>query len=103
MLFKKCAKTILFGLLAFSSVIVHADPNYEDAKLFREHLRKAEHGDPKAQFNVGNGYFLGVGVEKNLDQALAWHRKSAEQGNDWSQAILGAAYYGGEGMPKEVG
>lgn len=84
----------LLGLLFFTSVTARADHAHEEIKLFRDYMAKAEQGDPKAQVNVANSYYLGTGVDKDIKQALVWYRKAAEQGNDWGQVILGTAYYG---------
>lgn len=53
--------------------------NYEDAvKQWREPALK---GDADAQFNLGQAYKLGRGVNTDLDLALSWYRKAAEQGH----------------------
>ena len=39
----------------------------------------AEQGDPEAQFNLGSMCEKGLGVERNLELAIDWYRKSAEQ------------------------
>ncbi|MBQ6829013.1 MAG: sel1 repeat family protein, partial [Thermoguttaceae bacterium] len=45
---------------------------------FENMLRLAEAGDAFAAFKVAGCYVNGAGVEKNLDEAGAWIRKSAE-------------------------
>lgn len=39
----------------------------------------AEHGNRMAQYNLGRCYEEGVGVDKDLDQAMMWYRKAANQ------------------------
>lgn len=38
-------------------------------------------GDADAQFNLGQAYKLGRGVDANLDTALNWYKKAADQGH----------------------
>lgn len=47
------------------------------AELF---CKAAEQGLADAQFLLGSLYADGEGVEKDMNQATAWYRKSAEQG-----------------------
>lgn len=52
---------------------------YEDAvKAWR---KPAMDGDADAQFNLGQAYKLGRGVQTDLDIALDWYRKAAAQGH----------------------
>ena len=48
----------------------------------------AEQGDPFAQYNLGNCYLDGEGVEKDMEKALSLFKKSAEQGNGEAQNLL---------------
>ena len=41
---------------------------------------QADRGDARAQFALGNLYFLGTGTRRDLIKAARWHRKAAEQG-----------------------
>src|SRR5689334_1073322 len=45
-----------------------------------------EHSD--AQFNLGNCYYYGFGVEKDFKEAVKWFQLSAEQGNSYAQILL---------------
>ncbi len=68
----------------------------------QEKIRKAaEHGDAKAQFNLGNMYYEGKGVTKDDAQAAAWYRKAAEQGDANAQNNLGMMYDIGLGVTKD--
>lgn len=40
----------------------------------------AEQGDAEAQCIVANMYHLGLGLEKNILEAVEWYEKSAKQG-----------------------
>lgn len=39
----------------------------------------AEQGYELAQYNMGNMYFYGLGVEKDTEQAIKWYQLAAKQ------------------------
>ena len=41
----------------------------------------AEQGDAVAQFNLGQMYRTGRGVQQNSETAVMWYTKAAEQGD----------------------
>lgn len=49
----------------------------------------AERGDPDAQFNLGQAYKLGRGVNADMQIAQTWYQKAAQQGHEQAQANLG--------------
>ena len=49
---------------------------------------KAKQGDANAQYNLGEFYENGYGVEKDYEKAAYWFQKSAEQGNVHAQDKL---------------
>jgi len=55
-----------------------------------------------AQYQIGNFYAEGLGVKKNLIEAINWYKLSAEQGFTYAQFNLGGMYYRGEGIEKNV-
>ena len=61
----------------------------------------AEAGDAEAQFKLGEMYYVGDGLEKDLHKAAKWYERSAEQGNAKSQHMIGLAYYYGNGVEKD--
>ena len=61
----------------------------------------AEQGNPEAQFALGTMYRDGQGVEKDLEQTLAWWKKAAELGNVDAQFALGNIYSGGYGVARD--
>ena len=63
--------------------------------------RMAERGDAFAQYNLGNCYFDGEGVEQDEEEAAKWFLKSAEQGNAMAQYRLGDCYYTGVGVEQD--
>ena len=60
-----------------------------------------EDADADMQFNIGNCYYFGDGVEENLEKAVYWYSKAAEQGNAEAQCCLGNCYYLGEGVEED--
>lgn len=62
----------------------------------------ARQGYPLAECQVGYFYSEGLGVEKNLEQALYWTRRAAAHG-DWdAQYNLGEYYEAGTGVPQDM-
>ena len=59
----------------------------------------AEGGDQFAQWNLGNCYLKGQGVEQDYNKAFKWYLLSAKQGNKKAQHDLGVMYDLGEGIP----
>ena len=57
-----------------------------------EFRNAAEQGDAEAQFKVGQSYYKGNGVEKDLVEATKWLRKAADQGDAKAQTLLGCCY-----------
>ena len=50
------------------------------AKALEYYSMAAEQGEPNAIFFVGDCYYLGQGVEKDLDKAAEWYRKALNAG-----------------------
>jgi len=64
--------------------------------------RKAgDQGYAAAQYNLGQAYNLGNGVEKDPAEAARWWEKAAEQGLAKAQYNLGLAYLDGTGVQKD--
>ena len=67
-----------------------------------ENLRwAAEQGDPEAQCNLGNVYYLGEGTPRDYAEAANWYRLAAGQGNAAAQNNLGVMYDEGESVPQD--
>ena len=71
------------------------------AKSAADYRKAAEQGDAKAQFILGGCYANGIGVTKDLAEAVKWWRKAAEQGDAKAQFMLGACYANGIGVTKD--
>jgi len=62
---------------------------YDYETAYKILFRLAEHGDPKAQFYLGELYFVGKGVRHDYGEAAGWYRLAAEQGVAGAQCKLG--------------
>lgn len=58
----------------------------------------ASQGDSAAQFDMGNRYLYGDGVEIDAFEAARWFRMAADQGNNNAQYNLGVMYMQGTGV-----
>ena len=65
---------------------------------FNALLAQAEAGDAEAQYQVGQCYYHGEGVEKNLKEAVKWCQKAAKQEYAEAQFLLGSYYCQGIGI-----
>ena len=103
-----CRRFLLFGVL--TSLPVQADFNqattayllgdFEKARY--EALVDATDGKPQAQMLLGQLYFNGEGVEKDLTVALYWYEKAASQGLVDAQYRVGTLYFDGKSnIPKD--
>ena len=72
-------------------------------EVSNEKTRKAAaNGDPGAQFEVGNMYFTGTGVARDIAESAKWYRQSAEQGDARAQFSLARMYDSGAGLSKDT-
>jgi TPR repeat protein len=82
-----------------SSAVV---PNSRASQIDLKKLtKKANSGDTAAQFKFGYAYHFGVGVDKNVYQAIEWYRKAANHGDPAAQTNLGYVYETGPEAAKD--
>jgi TPR repeat protein len=80
-----------------TNAILAALPNTTDDSL--ENLKQAAlSGDKKAQFNLGEMYDKGEGVEVDKVKAFEWFQKAAAQGHPGAQFNVAIMYDKGEGV-----
>lgn len=99
---KPCVAAIAVAL-ALSGITARADfdeatkayllGQFEQARY--EALIAATDGNPKAQMLLGQLYFNGEGVPKDIPHALHWYNKAAEKGFADAQYRLGLLYHDG--------
>ena len=75
--------------------------NKKYATALRELKPLAEQGYADAQYNLGQMYRRGQGVQQADKTAVKWYRLSAEQGNAGAQSSLGWMYALGTGVLKD--
>lgn len=79
--------------------IVNSKYNNKKSHIKLENLLfEAENGNAIAQLELGNLYRVGGDVEKNINKALYWYKKSAEQDYNLAQFNLFIAYIKGIGV-----
>lgn len=74
--------------------------SYEQQEMNKslEYFQKAaKHNSSIAQFNIGQFYFLGLGLKKNENEAVKWFKKAAEHNSPIAQVQLAACYADGKG------
>lgn len=73
----------------------------DDAAAVRLYRRAAEAGNAEAAYELGEAYWLGEGVERDLPRAADWFNRAADGGSPRGQYLLGRAYAEGRGVDKE--
>ncbi|MCB2135310.1 MAG: caspase family protein [Rhodobacteraceae bacterium] len=72
------------------------DTRYEPSEAAQLLTRAADAGSAEAQFELAQLYEIGLGVEQNVEKALALFHSSAEQGFPDALNDLGFLYFQGE-------
>lgn len=75
----------------------------DDENEYEDLHRRARHGDPEAQNQLGDLFFNGCskwGIKQNYQEAIWWYRKAATQDNPSAQNSLGWMYQNGLGGVK---
>ncbi|HUT41344.1 MAG TPA: tetratricopeptide repeat protein [Gammaproteobacteria bacterium] len=74
----------------------------ENETRFDRTLTEAEQGDRVSQYELGNMYTKGIGVDIDYRKAIAAYEKSAGQGYDKAAYKLGLIYNEGSGIPADM-
>jgi len=74
----------------------------ENEARFRKTLAEAERGTSESQYELGNMYTKGIGVDVDYQQAIATYEKSAAQGFEKAAYKLGLIYFEGSGVPSNM-
>ena len=69
---------------------------------FSQFQQGADLGFADAQCALGDCYYNGEGVDKDLKKAVFWYQKAAEQDYAPAQYNLGYCYQEGEGIEKDI-
>ena len=70
----------------------------ENAARFDKTLAQAGKGDPGVQYDLGNMYLMGVGVDIDYPKAIKAFEQAAGRGNDKAAYKLGIIYHEGTGV-----
>jgi hypothetical protein len=62
----------------------------------------AEEDDLQAQFEMGEFYYLGERVERDIEKALEWFEQASIQGHPGAQYQLGLMHFQGEGVTRNL-
>lgn len=87
--------SIIATLFLFGAALVAENAELSDLKA------RAEKGDAEAQFNLGERYHDGQGIEQDYAEAFKWARKAAEQGYAPALNAVGKMYYNGKGVTQD--
>ena len=74
---------------------------FKDAGAPEDCRVKAEQGNARAQFRLGNKYKFGLGVARDDKEANKWIRLAAEQGYARAQYVLGNKYKFGRDVAQD--
>jgi hypothetical protein len=94
----KLAALLVLSLIA--SQAFSAGDYVWEAKFAKE-LPKAEKGNTKSQYAIGEMYEKGKGTEPNSKEAFKWYVKAAKKGGKKSAYKVGFFYYNGLGVSKD--
>lgn len=64
-------------------------------------MKRAQNGDPEAQFTLGNMYLRGTGIEQDYEKAIYWLKMAAQKGHAAAQYNVACCYYSGTGVPED--
>jgi TPR repeat protein len=79
------------GLFAFILILLFSpSPSLAIDPAFAALRSRADHGDVKAQFKLGQIYEQGLGVASDPLEATRWYRMAAEQGHSEAASALKA-------------
>ncbi len=86
---------LMLTVLATTSVLASA-PDLKELE------KQAMSGDVQSQFNLGEMYSKGLGVERNDPKAIMYFQMAAEQGYSEAQLVLGNIFFNGIGTNKDL-
>ena len=58
--------------------------------------------NPNVQYKLGDCYYVGRKVEKNLKTSFMHYKKAADKGHTAAEFMVGLMYYRGEGISKDT-
>lgn len=73
-----------------------------DQAILESLINAANSGSATAALALGNRYFQGTGVDKDMEAALLWWTKSSDLGSPSAAYNLGVAHLGDDGVAKNL-
>lgn len=87
---------------ALATWLLHGQHIAKDTKRGAQMLKEAaRHGNANAMFDLAVCYETGAGLEKNLEKALTYYRRSAKAGDRQAGAEVGRMMYYGIGTAED--
>lgn len=83
-----------------NGLILSNEKEFEEAFALFEII--AEKGDTRAQYQLGNFFFHGLGIEQNYQKAKDWYLKASEKGLIEAIEGLGEVYWREAGGPGDL-
>ncbi|EDL76436.1 SEL1 domain containing protein RGD735029, isoform CRA_d [Rattus norvegicus] len=87
-LLKQAADSGLTEAQAFLGVLFTKEPHLDEQKAVKYFWLAASNGDSQSRFHLGICYEKGLGVQRNLGEAVKCYQKSAAMGNEPAQERL---------------
>lgn len=75
--------------------------NQYQQRLVQKEYDRAMAGDAQAQFEMGERFFQGIGVERQHEHAAGWFYMAAMQGHTKAQTNLAMMCFLGRGVPAD--
>lgn len=88
--------------LASSNLNTSITAEFQDHPIARQWFTKAQDGDPKAEYLIGDMYYQAVDTENNYRQARHWLKRAANQDYVPALLALGLMYELGLGGNKDL-
>ena len=88
-----CAVVMLWSAAASAS-----NPHFPACDDIQQTTAKADRDNKVAQYDLGNCYYNGIGVEMDAPRAVSWFTKAAEQGYAPAQYAMSERYRYGRGV-----
>jgi hypothetical protein len=91
----------LCSRIVVTFLLVHSVAAQISPTTSQELRKRAEAGDPQAQFELGRACEEGTGASQDDALAMEWFRKAAEHGSAQAQNSLGVMYAQGRGVQRD--
>lgn len=96
-------KVLCVFLFAMILIFIAISVNYAliQPLQLRHFLNEANNGDSSAQVEVARRYMVGLGVKKDVHEAISWFRRAASLKNPVALNALGDVYRRGIGVKQD--